>query len=265
VSASVSGPEPRDGSPHASTRRLVGAFAIVTTLLLASFAASPAWAQDAGGATSPDPPGAADAPPPVPPAPTAPTSSSGSAPAVPSPPAVPDVPPVEQHTGAGASGPASGDTASQGGSKPPHGGGNRGSYVYSTDGLTTTISVPAKSADPGKKPPVSPAAHANPGSLRAVDKPGRSDGHGSAARSRRANAKISPLGGPPGFGNQLPSRNPSVSLLTDTGGVAGLALAGMLAVLGAAVVLRRDRSSIFCMPTVTWRPLAYVPPIELPG
>ena len=88
---------------------------------------------------------------------------------------------------------------------------------------------------------------------------------GSAARSGHANAKLSPLGGPPGFGNQLPSRNPSVSLLRDTGGAAGLSLAGMLAVLGAAVALRRDRSRIFRMPTVTWRPLAYVPPIELPG
>jgi len=44
-----------------------------------------------------------------------------------------------------------------------------------------------------------------------------------------------------------------------------IALAGMLAVLGAAFVLPRDRSRIVRMPTATWRPLAYVPPIELPG
>jgi hypothetical protein len=262
VSASVSGPEPRDGSLHASMRRLVGAFAIASALLTAAFVASPAWAQDAGGATPPDPPGAASAPPPpppVPPPPTAPTSGSATAPAVPSPPAVPDVP----------SQPDSGNTEGQGELKPPHGGGgNRGSYVYSTDGLTTTMKAPAKSADRGK--PASPASRANPGSLRGqsrytVGRPGRGDGQGSAARSRRANAKISPLGGPPGFGNQLPSRNPSVSLLRNTGGAASLALAGMLAVLGGAVVLRRDRSTIFRMPTATWRPLAYVPPIELPG
>jgi hypothetical protein len=39
----------------------------------------------------------------------------------------------------------------------------------------------------------------------------------------------------------------------------------ILAVLAAAFVLPRDRSRIFRMPTVTWPPLAYVPPIESPG
>jgi hypothetical protein len=39
----------------------------------------------------------------------------------------------------------------------------------------------------------------------------------------------------------------------------------MLAVLGAALVLPHDRLKRFRTPTVSWSPLAYVPPIELPG
>jgi hypothetical protein len=231
--------------------------ALAATLLTASVAASPAWGQDAGS-QPPDPSGAGSAPPPpppVPPAPTAPASSPGTAPAVPTPPPVPDVPPVEQRSGAAASGDP--------GLKPPHG----GSYVYSTDGSTTTIELPAKRA--GRKSSQVSTGYPDRGSVPrqnryTVDKPGRRDGRGSAVR-RRANAKISSRGGVPGFGNQLPTRNPSVSLLRSTGGAAGLALAGVLAVLGAAVVLRRDRSTIFRVPTATWRPLAYVPPIDLPG
>ena len=225
----------RLGAAHGSVRSLAG------------------WAQDAGGATPPDPSGPASAPPPpppVPPTPTAPTSSSATAPAVPSPPAVPDVP----------SQPDSGNTEGQGDLKPPHsGGGNRDPYVNSTDGLTTTMRVPAKSADPGK--PASPASRARFGLLARPEPvygrqagPKRRPGLGGA--KRRANAKLSPLGAAPGFGNQLPSRSPSVSLLRNTGGAAGLALAGMLAVLGGAVMLRRDHYRVFRMPTVTWRPLA---------
>jgi hypothetical protein len=79
-------------------------------------------------------------------------------------------------------------------------------------------------------------------------------------------AQVKPIGGPPGSGNQLPDQNPFFNLLSGPGGsAAGLALAGVLAILGAALILPRDRSRRFRMPTVTWRPLAYVPPIELPG
>jgi hypothetical protein len=262
VSASVSGPEPRDGSTHASTRRLSGVLAIAVTLITAC-AAAPAWGQDAGGGP-PAPPGAGAAPPPpppVPPAPAAPTSSSGSAPAPPSPPPVPAVPPVERRSGAEASRPASGDTITLADAKP-----RRGSRVYSTEGMTTTIELPANGAGRGKNAQVSPNAEPVHGSLGGSPryKPGRRDGRGSAARLH-ANAKISSRGGAPGVGSPLPGRSPSVSLLRSTGGAAGLALAGVLAVLGAAIVVRRDRARIFRMPTVTWRPLAYVPPIDLPG
>jgi hypothetical protein len=86
------------------------------------------------------------------------------------------------------------------------------------------------------------------------------------ARRSAAIAKISPLGGPPSLGHQLPRRNPFFGLLRGPdGSAAGLALASMLAVLGAVFVLPRDRSRVFRAPTVIWRPLAYVPPIELPG
>jgi hypothetical protein len=90
------------------------------------------------------------------------------------------------------------------------------------------------------------------------------------AKARRANetAKVSAIGsgGPPTPGNPLPSQNPFFNLLSGPSGIAaGLMLASMLAVLGAAFVLPRDRLRAFRTPTVTWSPLAYVPPIELPG
>jgi hypothetical protein len=88
------------------------------------------------------------------------------------------------------------------------------------------------------------------------------------AKARRSNwvAKASPIGGPPGSGGQLPGQSPFFNLLSGPGGVAaGLALASVLAVMGAAFMLPRDRSRVFPMPAVSWSPLAYVPPIESPG
>ncbi len=91
----------------------------------------------------------------------------------------------------------------------------------------------------------------------------------SEAKARRAQetAKVSGLGsGPPGPGNPLPNQNPFFNLTSGPSGIAaGLMLASMLAVLGTALVLPRDRLTAFRTPTVMWRPLAYVPPIELPG
>jgi hypothetical protein len=86
-------------------------------------------------------------------------------------------------------------------------------------------------------------------------------------RRRHETAQVSPLGGAtPGGGGRLPGNNPYFNLLSGPGGAAGsLALLSLLAVLGAAIALPRHRSSVFGTPTVTWRPLAYVPPIELPG
>ena len=87
------------------------------------------------------------------------------------------------------------------------------------------------------------------------------------ARQNHQTAQASAFGsGPPGPGNPLPGNNPFFNLLSGPGGIAaGMMLAGMLAVLGAAFLLPRDRLRAFRMPTVTWSPLAYVPPIELPG
>ena len=89
------------------------------------------------------------------------------------------------------------------------------------------------------------------------------------AEARQSNemAQATDIGsGPPGSGIPLPGQNPFFNLLSGPGGIAaGMMLASMLAVLGAAFLLPRDRLRAFRMPTVTWRPLAYVPPIELPG
>jgi hypothetical protein len=87
------------------------------------------------------------------------------------------------------------------------------------------------------------------------------------ARQNHQTAQATAFGsGPPGPGNPLPGNNPFFNLLSGPGGIAaGMMLAGMLAVLGAAFLLPRDRLRAFRVPTVTWSPLAYVPPIELPG
>jgi hypothetical protein len=78
--------------------------------------------------------------------------------------------------------------------------------------------------------------------------------------------KASPLnGGLPGHGGQLPSQNFFFNLLSGSvGGGTGLLLL-LLAVLGASIALPNHRFKAFRTPTATWRPLAYVPPIELPG
>ena len=89
------------------------------------------------------------------------------------------------------------------------------------------------------------------------------------AKERRGHetAKVSALGGGgPGNGGRLPSQNPFFNLLSGPGGAAAsMMLLSLLAVIGAAIALPRDRLKRFSTPTVTWRPLAYVPPIELPG
>jgi hypothetical protein len=42
-------------------------------------------------------------------------------------------------------------------------------------------------------------------------------------------------------------------------------LLSLLAVMAASFALPNERSKAFRTPAVLWRPLAYVPPIELPG
>lgn len=87
----------------------------------------------------------------------------------------------------------------------------------------------------------------------------------TAPRGAESVAALSWDGGLPGQGGQLPGQNPFFSVLSGSGGsTAGLMLL-LLAILGASIALPRDRFKPFRTPAVTWRPLAYVPPIELPG
>ncbi len=106
----------------------------------------------------------------------------------------------------------------------------------------------------------------------------RSPGHfrlGTAGRVIRPEAemraghetgKASPLnGGLPGHGGQLPGQNPFFNLLSGSGGAGTGLLLLLLAGLGASIALPNHRFKAFRTPTLPWRPLAYVPPIELPG
>ncbi len=89
------------------------------------------------------------------------------------------------------------------------------------------------------------------------------------AKERRGHqtAKVSALGGgAPGGGGGLPHNNPFFNLLSGPGGAGGsLMLISLLAVLGASIALPRELSKAFQTPKAPWRPLAYVPPLELPG
>jgi hypothetical protein len=106
----------------------------------------------------------------------------------------------------------------------------------------------------------------------------RSPGHfglGTAGRATRLEAKMraghetgkaSPLtGGLPGHGGQLPGQNPFFNLPSGSGGAGTGLLLLLLAVLGASIALPNHRFKAVRTPTLPWRPLAYVPPIELPG
>ena len=85
-------------------------------------------------------------------------------------------------------------------------------------------------------------------------------------RSGHQTGKASPLdGGLPGHGGQLPSQNPFFNLLSGSGGAGTGLILLLLAVLGASIALPRRRFKAFRTPAGPWRPLAYVPPIELPG
>ncbi len=194
--------------------------------------------------------------------------------------------------GDGSTGPGSGteDTSSPAHRQPTRDDGS----VPATE--STSATGPTATADTDRQPP-SPAATGGSDSWLGEDTfvlDKRGGGHSSggtttvrrrfaglfllatSSRAKRMEAKarrshetekVSALGaGPPGPGNQLPGQNPFFNLLSGSGGIgASLVLASVLAVLGAAFVLPRDRSKAFRTPTVTWSPLAYVPPIELPG
>jgi hypothetical protein len=73
-----------------------------------------------------------------------------------------------------------------------------------------------------------------------------------------------PAHGLPGHA-PLPDQNPFFNLLGGASGSgAGLVLV-LLAVLGASIALPSQRSKALRTRAAVWRPLAYVPPIELPG
>jgi hypothetical protein len=179
------------------------------------------------------------------------------------------------HAGGDNSGNGSGSTSSsapaavpgQGGQQPtsPAAAGNPDSWLgQDTFVVDRTGGGPGPGSGPGSgHPGVLPRSFAGLYALGAVSRASRLE---AKARRGREAAKISALGGPPGSGHRLPDQNPFFNLLSGSGGsAAGLALVSILAVLGGALVLPRDRSTRFRTPTVTWRPLAYVPPIELPG
>jgi hypothetical protein len=297
--SSVQGPEPTRAGQSASSRSLFHVLVIAAMLLLAALAAAPAYGQDAGGPTSPPtsdpsppPPPASDPSPPPPPVAAPDQPVDNTPPADSSPPPVDPPPPTDP--GAGDSIPASSDpTAGDAGHKQP---------AHPNDEFTTSTSSPASSTSPsssaaGPSKDLAPSGTGHSDTWLGqdtfvIDKATTRDHDGlttvrrrfaglflfgastkatrTEAKARRAHetAKVSALGsgGPPPPGSPLPNQNPFFNLLSGPGGIAAsLMLASMLAVLGAAFVLPHDRLKVFSTPTATWSPLAYVPPIELPG
>jgi hypothetical protein len=313
VSASVSGPEPRKGSPKAGTRGLLRAIAIAAALLVAALAATPAWADDTGGTgpspTTVDSPPASDGnsggavtPPPNPTDTTTPGGSGGATPTAPQdpppPPPADPTPPADTGHGSGSDPGGSGSTTPVD-RAPSHSGSGDSSGTSSSSASGSSTPTGSTPSGPAITPPTDPTATGYPGDWGGQDTflldargsggtggPPTGGGYHSRfaglfglgvasratrieARERRGQqtAKVSPLGGgPPGQGGRLPSQNPFFNLLSGPGGAgAGLLLLSLLAVLGAAIALPSERSKAFRTPTAPWRPLAYVPPIELPG
>jgi hypothetical protein len=287
--SSVHGPGPTRARKAASSKSLFRALAIAAVLLLAALVTAPAYAQDAGGGATPPP--VADPPPTTPPAsdptpPPPPAADPGSQPpADQQPPPSSDPPPG---TDPGGSQPSSGPDVSKQPARPSSG----DEFTTSTaaSGSSTpapTSSTPTPSKDTG--PRGSDTWLGQDTFIVSKTATKRHDGAttvrrrfaglfllGSSTRATRIEAKArrahetakvsAPGSGPPKPGSPLPSQNPFFNLLSGPSGIAAsLMLASMLGVLGAAFVLPRDRLRAFRTPTVTWRPLAYVPPIELPG
>ena len=304
MSASVQGPEPQRAGPDPTSRRLIRVLALAVMLLVAAFATATARAQDAGTATevpatqAPADPSPADATPapaaaPDPSPPASPTSDQPAQPADQPPPpgdttTAPDPAPAD--TGTGSPQGTEDHSASR---QPTHssdvGGGQSATAPASTTpsgGDTTTAATVAPSSDgyPGTWSGLDTfvvvhAKHSGTGGAGVFSRPraslsglltlrAASRAGGLVVKARRAHAvaQAKPIGGAPGSGHQLPGQNPFFNLLSGPGGsAAGLVLASILAILGVAFVLPRDRSRRFRTPLVSWRPLAYVPPIELPG
>jgi hypothetical protein len=290
--SSVHGPGPTRARKAASSKSLFRALAIAAVLLLAALVAAPAYAQDEGGGATTPP---TDTTPPT----TPPTSDPTPAPAPTPTPDPVSQPPADQPPSSDTSPPAD-----QGGSQPPaslsDAGTKQPARPSSGDEFTTSTAAPGSSTPAPTSSTTSPSKDLT-GSRGSdtwlgqdtfiVSKTATRRHEGAKtvrrrfaglfllgsstkatrleAKARRAHetAKVSGIGsGPPTPGNPLPSQNPFFNLLSGPSVIAaGLMAASMLAVLGAAFVLPRDRSTAFRTPRATWSPLAYVPPIELPG
>jgi hypothetical protein len=290
--SSVHGPGPTRARKAASSKSLFRAFAIAAVLLLAALVTAPAYAQDAGGGTTPPPvdttpppttPPATDPTPPAPP----PTTDPASQPTADQPPASDPSPPAD----AGSSPPSTqpSDTASKQPAHPSSG----DEFTTSTPAAGSSTPAPTSSTtSPSKDLTGSRASDTWLGQDTFVVSKTATKRHdgvttvrrrfaglfllGSSTKATRSEAKarrahetekVSAIGGGrPKPGEPLPSQNPFFNLLSGPSGIAaGLMLASMLAVLGTALVFPRDRSRAFSTPRATWSPLAYVPPIELPG
>lgn len=304
MSASVQGPEPAGAGVAASSRRLIRALAIAAMLLVAAFAAAPARAQDAATQVPAPPPPANPPATPAPPAPTVPDPGPPASVPVDQPaqpvdhPAASDPPPTPDPAPVDTSGGSPPSTDDHGVSRQPAHSNDSGSAPGQSAAPAAPTVPSAGVGDTTKVDTVAPSSNGYPGTWSGqdtfvVDKARGKDtpavaGYGgprgpfvglyalravsrassieAKARRSHAVAQATALGGPPGAGQQLPGHNPFFNLLSGPGGsAAGLVLVSILAVLGAAFVLPRDRSRVFRTPTATWRPLAYVPPIELPG
>jgi outer membrane biosynthesis protein TonB len=274
---------------------LFRAVAIAAVLLLAALVTAPAYAQDTGGGTT-TPPVDTTTPP------TTPPTTTDPAPA-PTPTPTPDPvsqPPADPPPSSDASPPAD-PGSSQPSSQPPSDAGSRQPARPSSGDESTTPTAAAGSSTPAPTSStptprqdltgprgsdtwlgqdtfiVSKTVTKRDGGVTTVRRRfaglfllgSSTKATRSEAKARRAHetAKVSAIGGgPPKPGDPLPSQNPFFNLLSGPSGIAaGLMMASMLAVLFAAFVFPRDRSTAFRTPRATWSPLAYVPPIELPG
>ena len=108
-----------------------------------------------------------------------------------------------------------------------------------------------------------PTAIGGIAALGAIGSAVERDKHDDAEPVSRADPM--PVGGigPGGSGS---GQGPSLSLFGGSGGsAAGIALLTRLGMMGSWLLAAPDRLQAFRISTATWRPSAYVPPIEHPG
>lgn len=281
----VSGHGLRDGSPNAPIG-LVRGIAIAATLIVALLPAAPAWADDPSALVPP---------------PTAVDSLSGSsgdsfATQQSSVDTTGSASNASQNntatnTQTTTTTGGNGGTATGGKAGPAQGVGDgsqsssRGGTAYANGGRaeshTTLINEQSSqtSEHAGSGPGHRSDVKSNPGRrdsfVTKAAKPHGTAGAGTADRvtaleamERLAHeaAKAGSLGGRPGHPSPMPNQNPFFNLLNAPGGAdAGLTMLLLFAVLAASFALPRESFKAFRTRAVVWRPLAYVPPIELPG